>query len=137
MVVSILIPKASVFSLLFSSCVFAVVSAAFAGKVTCGKNGMIKANARKILKNRCFILSLPFFLILLVPFLILQKNAKNVNIFVQNASFLKKIYLCGERKAKVSSLSIRKALLTYFLFLVDNLFYFFYNGASFIFNNTI
>ncbi|EEG36126.1 hypothetical protein EUBHAL_02030 [Anaerobutyricum hallii DSM 3353] len=49
---------------------------------------------------------------------------------------MKKIYLCGERKAKVSSLSIRKALLTYFLFMVDNSFYFFYNGASFIFNNT-
>jgi len=58
MVVSILIPKASVFSLLFSSCVFAVVSAAFAGKVTCGRNGTINDNARKILKNRCFILSL-------------------------------------------------------------------------------
>ena len=31
------------------------------------------------------------------------KKHKNVNIFVQNTSFLKKIYLCGEREAKVSS----------------------------------
>ena len=44
----------------------------------------------------------PLFLILLVPFLILQKNVKNVNIFVQNASFLKKITCMAKKRPKSS-----------------------------------
>ena len=103
MVVSILIPKASVFSLLFSSCVFAVVSAAFAGKVTCGKNGTIKANVRKILKNRCFILSLPFLFDTFSPIFNFTKKRKKCQYICAKCQFFEKIYLCGEKEAKVSS----------------------------------
>jgi len=78
----------------------------------------------------------PFLFDTFSPIFNFTKKRKKCQYICAECQFFEKIYLCGERKAKVSSLSIRKALLTYFLFMVDNSFYFFYNGASFIFNNT-
>jgi len=62
---------------------------------------MIKANTRKILKIVASYF-LPPFLILLVPFLILQKTQKCQYICAKY-QFFKKIYLCGEKEVKVIS----------------------------------